>query len=59
VNENVSQVTVVAGTITQEIALVSAAADEITESSSNVNSSSSDLLRMANALKQVVGSFKI
>lgn len=59
VNKNVNQVSVVAGTITKDIAKVSTAADEISESSKDVSSTSADLLRMANELKQVVGSFKI
>ncbi len=59
VNENVSQVTMVAGTITKDITMVSAAADEITHNSTGVETSSADLLRMANALKKVVDAFKI
>ena len=59
VNENVSQVTMVASTITKDITMVSAAADEIRGSSELVNTSSADLLQMANELKKIVGSFKI
>jgi methyl-accepting chemotaxis protein len=59
VNENINQVTMVSSTITQDITTVNTAAGEISENSTKVNVSSSDLLRMANELKQVVNSFKI
>ncbi len=59
VNENVSQVTIVAGSITDDISQVNSAAEGISNSSTQINASSSDLLSMANNLKQVVGNFKI
>ncbi len=59
VNENVSQSSIVAGTITQDIAKVNLAATGISESSKEVQSSSEDLQRMASELNTIVGSFKV
>jgi methyl-accepting chemotaxis protein len=59
VNENVTQSSVVAVDITQDIAKVNSAAAGITESSRQIQSSSEDLQKMATALNNIVGSFKV
>ena len=59
VNENVTQSSVVAIDITQDIAKVNSAAAGITESSRQIQSSSEDLQKMATALNNIVGSFKV
>lgn len=59
VNENVSQSSAVAGTITEDIAQVNLAANGISNSSRQVESSSADLQQMAAELDKIVGSFKV
>jgi methyl-accepting chemotaxis protein len=59
VNENISQISVVASTITAEIARVNSASNSVSHGSSQVYSSSSDLQLLAQELHEAVGSFKI
>lgn len=59
VNENVNQISVVAATITSEIAEVNTASEEISNSSGKVEVSSQDLQKLATALQQAVGMFKL
>lgn len=59
VNENVSQISVVSSTITKDIALVNSASGEVSNTSSDLQSSSQNLQLLAEELQKVVGSFKI
>lgn len=59
VNENVAQSSTVSGEISQEISEVSAVADKIRADSTSVNQQSSDLLALAEQLKNTVNQFKL
>lgn len=59
VNENVSQSSAVAGGITQDIAGVNVASNEISGSSNQVKSSADKLQSLANELRDIVNTFKI
>jgi methyl-accepting chemotaxis protein len=59
VNENVSQSSVVAASITQDIATVNTASSEISVNSRQVKSSAEGLQELAARLKSIVESFKI
>jgi methyl-accepting chemotaxis protein len=59
VNENVSQSSAVAGGITQDIAGVNVASNEISNSSNQVKSSADKLQGLANELRDIVNTFKI
>jgi len=59
VNENVSQSSAVAGGITQDIAGVNVASNEISNSSNQVKSSADKLQALANELRDIVNTFKI
>jgi methyl-accepting chemotaxis protein len=59
VNENVNQSSAVAGSITQDIAGVNMASNEISSSSRQVKSSAEKLKTLANELQGIVNTFKI
>jgi len=59
VNENVSQISVVAATITKDIALVNSASGDVSHTSSEVQVSSQNLQTLSANLQSAVGSFKI
>ena len=59
VNENVSQSTAVAATITQDIAGVNIASNEISSRSHDVKASAEKLQRLVNELNGIVHTFKI
>ncbi|WP_028319247.1 methyl-accepting chemotaxis protein [Desulfobulbus elongatus] len=59
VNENVSQSSAVAGTITQDIAGVNMASNEISQSSQQIATSAGRLQDLANELQGIVNTFKI
>lgn len=58
VNENVNQSTVVAGTISQDIASVNTAANDISGSGINIKSSAEGLQELAKELSRLVSNFK-
>ena len=58
VNENVNQSTVVSATISEDIASVNTAANEISGSSGNIKSSAGGLQKLAAELSQLVSNFK-
>jgi methyl-accepting chemotaxis protein len=59
VNENVNQSSAVASTITQDIAGVNMASNEISTSSRQVNSSAEQLKGLADELQGIVNTFKV
>jgi methyl-accepting chemotaxis protein len=59
VNENVNQSSAVAATITQDIAGVNVASNEISTSSHQVNASAEQLKQLADELQGIVNTFKI
>lgn len=59
VNENVSQISVVAEGITEDISMVNSASSEISSSSTRVDSSSNELQNMANELQRILAQFKV
>jgi len=59
VNENVNQSSAVAGSITQDIAGVNMASNEISASSNQVKSSAENLKSLADELQGIVNTFKI
>jgi len=59
VNENVSQSSTVAGTITQDIAGVNDASAEISNRSQQIKASADQLNGLVSELQSIVGIFKI
>jgi len=59
VNENVSQISVVASTITAEIAHINGVSGEVSASSTQVDTSSGDLQALAGELGRTVAIFKV
>jgi methyl-accepting chemotaxis protein len=59
VNENVSQISVVASSITHDIALVNSASGDVSETGSEMQVSSMNLQSLAMDLQKAVDSFKI
>lgn len=59
INESIAQSTRVSEEITQDIAQVNRESREITKSSSTVNLNAKELLELAEALKEMVGKFRV